>query len=103
MKSIRTNYSGEFKARVVLEALKEDKTTAEIASKYQVHPAQIRKWRKMAQDSLPLIFEDKNTQYKKKDKLIEELYKQIGQLKVELDWVLKKDWQHFLNVRRDKR
>ena len=43
MRSIRNKYSAEFKAKVVLEALREDKTTAEIASKYQVHPTQVRK------------------------------------------------------------
>jgi transposase len=96
MKSIRTKYSGEFKAMAVLKALKEDKTISEIASEYQVHPAQIRKWRKTAKDFLPLLFKDKNNKREKeKDKLIEELYKQIGQLKVELDWVLKKTGNTF--------
>ena len=89
MRSIRNKNSAEFKAKVVLEALREDKTTAEIASKYQVHPTQVRKWKRMVLDSLPLLFKE-NNQQKEKDRLIEELYREIGKLKVELDWILKK-------------
>lgn len=75
---------------MLLEALREDRTIAEIASEYQVHPVQIRRWKKLVQDSLPLLFKSNTRQEREKDKLIEELYKQIGQLKVELDWVFKK-------------
>ena len=88
MRSIRNKYSAEFKAKVALEALREDKT-AKIASKYQVHPTQVRKWKRMVLDSLPLLFKE-NNQQKEKDRLIEELYREIGKLKVELDWILKK-------------
>jgi len=95
MRSIRNKYSAEFKAKVVLEALSQDKTTAEIASKYQIHPTQVRKWKRMVLDSLPLLFKE-NNQQNEKDRLIEELYREIGKLKVELDWILKKDFKHFL-------
>jgi len=64
MRSIRNKYSAEFKAKVVLEALREDKTTAEIASKYQVHPTQVRKWKRIVLDSL--LFCLKKTVSKKK-------------------------------------
>ena len=70
MRSIRNKYSAEFKAKVVLEALREDKITAEIASKYQVHPTQVRKWKRIVLDSLPLLFKE-NNQQKEKDRLIE--------------------------------
>jgi len=75
MGRIRKSYSPAFKAKVALEAIKEEETVAELASKYSVHPVQIRRWKKAAMENL----------------LIEELYKEIGQLKVELDW-LKKSW-----------
>jgi len=51
---------------------KKDKTTAEIAGKYQVYPTQVRKWKRIVLDSLPLLFKE-NNQQKEKDRLIEEL------------------------------
>jgi len=93
MRSIRNKYSAEFKAKVALEALREDKT-AKIASKYQVHPTQVRKWKRMVLDFLPLLFKE-NNQQKEKDRLIEELYREIGKLKVELGWILKKSSNIF--------
>jgi len=73
-----------------LEAIKDEKTIAEIGSKYGIHPNQIRQWRKEVLDRLPELF---NGKQKKSDKASEEmqaeLYQQIGQLKVELDWLKK--------------
>jgi transposase-like protein len=91
MGNIRKRYSAAFKAKVALEAVKKEKTTAQLASEYGVHPNQIANWRKQLLKELPAIFSDKR---KKKDQdteaLQSELYKQIGQLKVELDWLKKK-------------
>lgn len=73
-----------------MEAIKDEKTIAEIGSKYGIHPNQIRQWRKEVLDRLPELF---NGKQKKSDKASEEmqaeLYQQIGQLKVELDWLKK--------------
>lgn len=81
-----------FKSKVVLEALKEEKTTAELASQYQQHPAQIRTWKSEALKGLEEVFADKRrrTNDNDKEQTIQELYRQIGQLKVEVDWLKKK-------------
>ena len=91
MGTMRKKYPVAFKAKVALEAIKEEKTSAELASQYGVHPAQIRRWRKTVKDGVNGLFTD-NHQRKDKEKnlLIEELYKEVGQLKVELEWLKKK-------------
>lgn len=74
-----------------MEAIKEEKTSSELSSIYQVHPAQIRNWKAEAVKRLSETFAEKSKRSDKdKDALIEELYKQIGQLKVEVDWLKKK-------------
>jgi len=91
MKTLRTKHSASFKAKVVLEALKEQRTSAELASHYQVHPTQIRRWKSMFTQGMQDIFTDRRQKRElDKDRLIEELYQQIGRLKVELDWLKKK-------------
>jgi len=91
MGRIRKSYSPAFKAKVALEAIKEEETVAELASRYSVHPVQIRRWKKAAMERMIELFTDgKGKQMKEKNLLIEELYKEIGQLKVELDWLKKK-------------
>ena len=86
MLSIRKKYPPAFKAKVALEAIKGEKTSAELASKYEVHPQQIRRWKRIATNGIIELFTDnRQKRDKEKDMLIEELYKQIGQLKVDLD------------------
>lgn len=91
MKSKRRNHSGQFKAKVALAAAKGDKTIAELASKYEVHSTQITKWKKQLLDALPDVFSRRRQRDRQEqDELTAELYQQIGQLKVELDWLKKK-------------
>ena len=91
MGKIRKQYPPSFKAKVALEAVKEEKTSAELASEYGVHPSQIKKWKKIAADGIMELFTDRRQRRdKEKNLLIEELYREIGQLKVELDWLKKK-------------
>jgi len=91
MSQKRNKYSKGLKAKVVLEVLKGQKTSAEIASLYKVHPNQISKWKKKVLAALPEVFSLKpENADRQKDELIAELYQQIGQLKVELDWLKKK-------------
>lgn len=91
MSGMRKRYDGNFKARIALEAIRGDRTVSEIASVYGVHPNQISKWKKQALDELPKIFSGRyeKTEVQGKE-LTDQLYQQIGQLKVELDWLKKK-------------
>jgi len=88
---IRRVHPPAFKAKVALEAIKEQKTIAELSSIYGVHSTQITKWKKKALDFISQIFSDKlQQQQKSDDELIQELYRQIGKLQVERDWLKKK-------------
>lgn len=87
----RRQHSAELKAKVVLEMLRGQRTTAEISSHYQVHPNQITKWKTQALEGLPGIFARKSGNGNGSgQELIDELYREIGQMKVELDWLKKK-------------
>jgi putative transposase len=92
MRGKQKNHSDSLKAKVVLEVLKGQKTVNEIAGLYQVHPNQIYKWKKKVLQELPKMFsKNKNGMPdQSNDELVRELYQQIGQLKVELDWLKKK-------------
>ncbi len=91
MKNKRRNHSAAFKAKVALAAIKGDKTIAELASEYEVHPNQITQWKKKLLDSTLEVFSrSRQRDRQKQDELTEYLYQQIGQLKVELDWLKKK-------------
>jgi transposase-like protein len=87
----RKSYSGELKARVAIAALKGQETLNEIASRYDVHPNLVSLWKKQAQEELPGVFSDRRVRGARDDEeLRDRLYQQIGQLKVELDWLKKK-------------
>jgi len=91
MSVIKRSHPGSFKAQVALEAIKEKSTIAQLSSRYGIHSSQIRLWKKEAAMILSEGFSDKRTKDgKDHELLIEELYKQIGQQKVELDWLKKK-------------
>ena len=88
---MRKTHDAALKAKVALEALKGEKTIAQLSSQFGVHPNQIGKWKKELLERLPEIFSSKwRKEHKTDEELVEELYKQIGQLKVELDWLKKK-------------
>jgi putative transposase len=88
---IKKQFSDEFKAKVGLEALKGQKTVAELAGEFDVHPTQINTWRALIKDRTASLFgRGDGKELKEKDELIERLYKNIGQLQVDVDWLKKK-------------
>jgi len=90
MKTSRKKHSPAFKTRVVLEALKERHTLSELAQKYELHPTQIAAWKKEFLQKAEAVFSGPKDDSSKHEKHTEELYKQIGQMKVEIDWLKKK-------------
>jgi transposase-like protein len=91
MKTHRNRYSADFKAKLALEVIKGERTLTEIASDAQVHPNLLMQWKRQLLESLPQVFADKRIKENKEQEEKEaQLYQQIGQLKVELDWLKKK-------------
>ena len=91
VQNMRKIHNGAFKAKVALEAVKGEKTIAQLSSEFGVHANQIRQWRKQLLEEVPRIFSDRrHKDDREQEDLLSELYQQIGQLKVELDWVKKK-------------
>jgi len=90
-KGRRKQHSAELKAKVAIAALKGEHTASELASMYGVHPTQIGMWKKQALDLLTEGFSSRRSSaVRAQEDLTDTLYQQIGQLKVELDWLKKK-------------
>src|SRR5215475_5859262 len=90
-KKQRKSYTAAFKVKIALEAIKGQRTINEIATHYDVHPNQVTQWKKQAIESLPDVFStQRERDAQGEEALRAELYQQIGQLKVELDWLKKK-------------
>lgn len=92
-KRTKRKFKADFKAKVVIEALKERNTIEDLALKYELHPNQISMWKKEFLEKASGVFE--HSDFKQQDRqeqesAVEKLYAQIGQLKVENDWLKKK-------------
>ena len=91
MPTTRKNHPPSLKAKVAVEAIKGHKTTTQIAQTFGVHPTQVGSWKKQALAGLAEVFgngHERQIQHVEAEK--DELYKQIGQLKVELDFLKKR-------------
>jgi transposase-like protein len=90
-KNIRRVHSTAFKVAVALELIKSIDSVSQICFKYKIHPTQANNWKKKALEALKGGFEEaRANRDKTNEELVEELYKQIGKLKVELDFLKKK-------------
>jgi len=88
---MRKTITAQLKAKVALEALKGEKTQAQIASEYKVHPNQVSAWKQEAQEALVEAFGSKRGRKPKESASNDAaLFEEIGRLKVELDWLKKK-------------
>lgn len=87
----RRTHPPAFKKQVVLELLKGGKTRNEICSQFGIHPALADKWKILVVNGMDTLFTDGMDHERKRDKeLIEELYKQVGKLQIQLEWLKKK-------------
>ena len=91
-KRIRRNYDENFKTKVVLEALKEQKTLSQLSSEFELLSPQISDWKKQVITGIPSLFGVKKVSISEdqQEELTSPLYQQIGQLKVENDFLKKK-------------
>lgn len=87
----RRQFSAKFKFEIGLEALKGLQTINEIASQHEVHPTQVKQWKKQLQDEGAEVFSEKVAKRQQAQTEVEaNLYEQIGRLKVEVEWLKKK-------------
>ena len=87
----RKRYAPEYKAKIVIEAIREQKTLNELGHEYGPHPVQISQWKKQVLDGIPGLFADRRATSQVEEEVLKaRLYQQIGQLQVEVDWLKKR-------------
>ncbi len=90
---MRKQYTAAFKAKLVVELLKETKSLSQLAAEHKIHPTQLRQWREAALKDLPTLFDKKDhtadvvAAYERR---VEELYAEIGRLTTQVAWLKKK-------------
>ena len=89
----RRRFSAAQKAKVALAASRDDRTTAELASKFGVHASQVTAWKKQLLAGVPELFADRRSRQQETSADEQELYEQIGRLKMEVEWLKKKSAQ----------
>ena len=91
MKQQRKKHSGAFKAKVALEAVKAERTLNELAGHFEIHPTQVVQWKqRLVAGASDLFTGGIDRAAAQEAQLRDRLYQEIGQMKVELDWLKKK-------------
>ena len=90
MSKKRKQHSSQFKAKVALAALQNEETTAQLASRFDIHPTMISTWKRQLLDSAAELFDKNHKSRKQVEGQLDELYRQIGKLKVEYDFLARK-------------
>ncbi len=90
MSKKRKQHSAQFKAKVALAALQNDETTAQLASRFNIHPTMISTWKRQLVESAGDLFDKNHKSRKQAEAQTDEFYRQIGQLKVENDFLARK-------------
>ena len=90
MRRKRKQYSPEFKAKVALAAIKNEETVAQLAARYEIHPTMINTWKRNLLEGAADLFAKGHKKNKGKDAKVDALYRHIGQLKVENDFLSRK-------------
>ena len=90
MSDKRKKYNAEFKAKVALAAIRNEESAAQLAQRFGVHPTMITAWKKALIEGAGNIFDKDQKSRKKNDAKVDELHRQIGQLKVENDFLSRK-------------
>ena len=90
MSKKRNRYTPEFKAKVALAALKNEESISELSARFGVHPTMIANWKRALLENAAEIFDKGQKSRKQSEVQVDDLYRQIGQLKVENDFLSKK-------------
>lgn len=91
MNKIKRHFTSDFKAKVALDLIKGVDSPSQVCSKYSIHPTQAGKWKSQALQGLVTVFDNRpDMQLYEKEQIIDDLFRQIGKLQVELDWLKKK-------------
>ena len=86
----RKTHSPQFKAKVALAAIQNDETTAQLASQFGIHPTLVSNWKRQMLEGAADIFDKNHKTRKQAESQTDELYRQIGQLKVENEFLSRK-------------
>jgi transposase len=95
MSKVRRTFTADFKAKVALEALQERSSMSELCKKYDLHPNVVLGWKKEFQSKMGQLFSDErekktDKELAEKERLVDDLYKKIGRLEMDNEWLKKK-------------